>query len=54
MGRFNNLFKIALLSLLTTRAAAEAEEVVDKTWAKSVQAKVDNGQFVFVKFLAPW
>jgi len=41
------------LSLLA-RAAAEAEEVVEKTWQKSVQDRVDKGQFVFVKFLAPW
>jgi len=29
-------------------------EVTEKTWKKEVTDRVENGQFVFAKFLAPW
>jgi hypothetical protein len=49
-----SLALLAGLSLLTGRAAAEAEAVTESSWNKQVTERVENGQFVFVKFLAPW
>jgi len=40
------------VALLLHRAAGE--EVTKATWQKEVTDRVDKGQFVFVKFLAPW
>jgi len=42
------------LALLLDRAAAEADALTESSWAKEVTERVDKGQFVFVKFLAPW
>jgi len=46
---------LLLLSLaLLGRASGEALTVTEDTWEKEVAKKVDDGRFVFVKFLAPW
>jgi len=41
-------------ALIVGRVSADAEEVTKKNWEKEVANRVDQGQFVFVKFLAPW
>jgi len=47
---------LAILSAvaLATRASGESLEVTEANWDKEVTKRVENGQFVFAKFLAPW
>jgi|EP00927_Polykrikos_kofoidii_P035564 protein disulfide-isomerase-like protein len=48
------LFLSSIIALLAALAHGEAVLVTEKTWTKEVTERVANGQFVFVKFFAPW
>jgi len=50
------MFRLALLSAAALLGGADAEALsVDKdTWDKEVIQRVEKGQLVFAKFLAPW
>jgi len=42
------------VAALFAQANGEAVSVVESTWDKEVKERVAKGQFVFVKFQAPW